>query len=130
MMIARIKPAGRCGVIELLCCAVLLARVPQALAGWSYMTGDALYASCTSSAEWDSQSCQNYIMGVSDGIDLLQGGYPNRNRGVSPLVCSPYMSGKELKDIIIAYLKNPGNRHTSAAEAVMFALENVYPCKK
>jgi hypothetical protein len=129
-MISRIEPEVRCGGIGLLCHALLLATAPQALAAWSYMTDDALYASCTSSAEWDIQGCQNYIMGVSDGIDLLQGGYPDWDRGVAPLVCSRYLSGRELKDVVVAYLKDRGNRHTSAAEAVVFSLENAYPCKK
>ena len=70
----------------------------------------------------------NYIMGVSDGIDLVQGGYPNH--ATAPLVCSPYLSGKDLKDIVVMYLKSPTNRHYSAAEAVTFALENAWPCKK
>jgi hypothetical protein len=70
----------------------------------------------------------NYIMGVADGIDLIQGGYPNHT--TSPLVCSPSLSGKDLKDIVVEHLKNPADRHYSAAEAVTFALENAWPCKK
>jgi hypothetical protein len=108
--------------------AILLATATPALAGWSYLTGDALYSRCTSSADWDIQSCINYIMGVSDSIDLGQGGYPNH--ATAPLVCSPSLSGKDLKDIVVAHLKDPANRHYSAAEAVMFALENAWPCKK
>jgi len=108
--------------------AVLLATAPQALAGWSYLTGDALYAQCTSSEDWDRHACMNYIMGVSDGIDLVQGGYPNH--ATAPLVCSPYLSGKDLKDIVVTYLTDPTNRHCSAAEAVTFALENAWSCKK
>jgi hypothetical protein len=108
--------------------ALLLATATPALAGWSYLTGDALYSRCTSSADWDIQSCMDYIMGVSDSIDLDQGGYPNH--ATAPLVCSPYLSGKDLKDIVIAHLKDPANRHYSAAEAVKFALENAWPCEK
>jgi Ssp1 endopeptidase immunity protein Rap1a len=96
--------------------------------GWSYLTGDALYAWCTSSADWDRQTCMNYIMGVSDGVDYVQGGYPNR--AMAPFVCSPYLTGKDLKDIVVTYLKDPSNRHYSAAEAVTFALENAWSCKK
>jgi hypothetical protein len=70
----------------------------------------------------------NYIMGVSDGIDYVQGGYPNRV--MAPFVCSPYLTGKDLKDIVVTYLKDPSNRRYSAAEAVTFALENAWPCKK
>ena len=70
----------------------------------------------------------NYIMGVSDGVDLVQGGYPNH--ATAPLVCSPYLSGKQLKDIVVTYLTDASNRHYSAAEAVTFALENAWPCKK
>jgi Rap1a immunity proteins len=108
--------------------ALLLAAAPQALAGWSYLTGDALYAWCTSSADWDRQACTNYIMGVSDGIDYVQGAY--LNPATAPFVCSPYLTGKDLKDIVVTYLKDPSNRHYSAAEAVTFALENAWPCKK
>jgi len=108
--------------------ALLLATAGQALAGWSYLTGDALYAQCTSKADWDIHSCTTYIMGVSDGIDLIQGGYPNH--ATAPLVCSPYLSGKDLKDIVVTYLSDPANRHYSAAETVTFALEKAWPCKK
>jgi hypothetical protein len=61
----------------------------------------------------------DYIMGVSDSIDLIQGGYPNH--ATAPLVCSPYLSGKDLKDIVVTYLTSPSNRHYSAAEVVTFA---------
>jgi Rap1a immunity proteins len=108
--------------------AVLLTTAPQALAGWSYLTGDALYAQCSSGEEWDRQACISYIMGVSDGIDLVQGGYPNH--ATAPIVCSPSLSGKELRDIVVTYLTDPSNRHYAAAEAVTFALENAWPCKK
>jgi hypothetical protein len=107
---------------------VLLVTAPQAPAGWSYLTGDALYAQCTSTADWDKQACMHYIMGVADGIDLVQGDYPNG--AMAPFVCSPYLTGKALKDIVVRYLKDPSNRHYSAAEAVTFALENAWPCKK
>jgi Rap1a immunity proteins len=114
--------------LHLLPAVAVLAVAPQALAGWSYLTGDALYAQCTSNEDWDRQACMSYIMGVSDGIDLVQGGYPNH--AMVPLVCSPYLSGKDLKDIVVTHLKEPANRHYSAAEAVTFALENAWPCKK
>ena len=120
----------RDGVISLaiLGFALLLALADPARAGWSYLTGDVLYSRCTSSEDWDIQSCMNYIVGVSDHIDFVQDGYPGH--ATVPLVCSPYLSGKDLKNVMVAYLTDPANRRYSAAEAVTFALENAWPCKK
>src|SRR5580698_1040274 len=105
----------------LLTSALLLATAPRAPAGSSYLTATALYDFCTSPEDWDKQVCMNYIMGVSDAIDLLQGRDSNRTQ--APLICSPSLSGKQLADIIVSYLKNANNRRYSAAEAVEFALE-------
>jgi len=106
----------------------MLSTTVPALADWSYLTGDALYSQCTSDADWDRQACMNYITGVSDGVHLVQGGYPNH--ATAPLVCAPYLSGKDLKELVVSHLTAPANRHYSAAEAVTFALENAWPCKK
>jgi len=94
------------------------------LASGVFLTGNGLYAECTSGNSADQADCLGYITGVYDGIALMQD-VDNKH-----LICIPQgVIRGQIKDIAIAYLRDhPATRQESAAPIVANALLAAYPC--
>lgn len=84
--------------------------------------GNSLYANCTSGQFADIVACNRYIVGVVDGILVVS------PREKPPFVIPQGVTGQQLNDVVIAYLKdNPDKRHWEAQYLVWNAIHAAFP---
>jgi len=97
------------------------------------LTGEALFLECSESAQANQrQRCEDYIVGVADGITTLEISYhllhPD-SQTIPPIFCVPSDSPTKLVDAVVVFLKkNPESRHFGASSQVILALQNEFPC--
>lgn len=70
-----------------------------------------------------SIACNNYIIGVADGVRMTK-------EGLNSLVIPDHVTGTQLEAIVLKYLKDhPAFRHYPAALLVYEALTEAFPVK-
>ena len=118
-MVRVVIPAG-----ILLCSAVM---PPPAKAG--FFTGNEMVAKCEVSRDspvyYASDAfCSAYVMGVFDDNETL-----NAVLGKRLYCTSPDMTGKQVRDVAVAYMeRHPESRHESASLLVLKSFTEAFPC--
>jgi Rap1a immunity proteins len=86
-----------------------------------FMTGNLLYATCTSG---NTSICEGYIIGVAD---TLAGYYAKGQVCFSP----PGVTADQVRDVVVRYIaSNPAQRHFGAAGMIVRALASAFPCAR
>jgi hypothetical protein len=69
--------------------------------------------------------CAGYLQGVADAVANLQ-----HHSAIGRIACVPKnVTVRQMKDVVVQYLvANAKDRHNSAANQVMFALKQAWPC--
>jgi hypothetical protein len=91
----------------------------QALPGY-FMSGNELYTDCTASLDtMERHFCLGYVVGITDGSNF------------HGAMCVPSgVTRDQITDVVTNYLRaHPEGRDHSAAEQVLIALGQVFPCK-
>jgi len=99
------------------------------------LTGNDLLAQCVGGSDTaELKQCQNYILGVVDGVKTLGTSMRLLHPGsvsYPKLFCADNATPDELIGATKAYLlKNPNSRQFNAASEVMLALRQAFPCPK
>lgn len=111
-------------VILILAAALLTASPTPAKAGGHYYNGNELYSICSGDTYVQKGACTGYIMGVSDGMQIIADISDARGTCVPDSVRSG-----QLRDVIMKHLRdNPEYRHKTASLLVLAAIMTSFPC--
>lgn len=114
--------------------AVAAVMVISAGARADFMTGNTLYAHCTSANASDQSFCFGYTAAIADAAQgppqPLPGGGEKSVAGYTQ--CGPEtVTNQQVTDIVVRYLAaHPEIRHTAAWALVGSALEQAFPCPR
>lgn len=105
----------------------LLVTLGISMGSYGY-SGNTLLSFCDSENDTQAMGCGSYILGVIDAYRALSSMHkPNINH-----ICFPdgVNRGQQNK-VIVKYLKDhPEHLHYTAADTILAALNNAFPCEK
>ena len=88
-------------------------------AAWGYLSGNALYAICTSSALADQRECLGYVEGVMD-VGVHYG----------PQCLPDGTVAQQVMDVVKNYMRDqPQDRSDEASSLVVLAVTKAWNCK-